>query len=85
MTSPPSCTVCQGDSSLIFEPTNGTCNCKSGFYNALSSSDGKIVCFPCLASLCGTCLATTPTLCSTCVVGASIDINNTCKCLTGFY
>jgi len=38
-----------------------------------------------MAKLCGTCVSTNVTVCTTCVVGAALGSNNVCNCISGYY
>lgn len=79
--------MCVGDSNLSFDYSTGICSCKVGYYDAANNNSppGSLICFPCLAKLCGTCVAANITRCTTCIAGAALDINNVCQCIPGYY
>lgn len=86
LSNPPSCVVCDGDDTLIFNSGTGVCTCQTGHYNILDgNANGGIICFPCLGNLCATCNETTPEQCATCLIGSAFDTNQKCQCSTGYF
>ncbi len=87
-TTPPTCAACT--IGLVYNSITASCQCQTGFYSVVQAtaggqSLGTTQCYPCFAPLCQSCNQTTATVCNSCVLGAAVNANNVCACLSGFY
>ena len=79
----PICVKCDTNAGLVYNSANGTCTCSPGFYLDSSST---FQCFPCTALYCSTCSATNPAICTTCVIGATLNSGTqSCTCGAGYF
>lgn len=83
MADPPTCVQCSAG--LIYNSVTGSCQCQTGYYVVSQASTNYTQCYPCFAPLCQTCQANTPTVCDSCVTGATVGNASLCVCNSGFY
>ena len=82
LSDPITCVQCS--SGLIYNSITGSCQCQTGYYSVVQATTNFTQCYPCFAPLCQSCNATSPTVCNSCVTGASV-VGTLCTCDSGYY
>ena len=77
-------TCVQCSAGLIYNSVTGSCQCQTGYYSVAQVSTNYTQCYPCFAPLCQSCNASSPTVCNSCVTGASV-VGTLCTCNSGYY